>query len=462
MFNHLHFHTSYSFLDGYNPIEKAVARVKELGMGACAITDHNHLGGIPVFQEECQKQGIKPILGMEGYYTLDMHEAAKPIEERKTDAIKCAIEAGVLPENYKKLKKSEIAEVIQPYMYDMHQYHILYIAKNQVGWKNLVKLQSESARLCTYNGRYLADMELIRAYSEGLIVTTACIGSYSSRCIQQGDYDAAEAYIREMQEIFGEDFYLEIQPLNIEEQMVTNLFYMAMGEKYDIKLIATNDVHYTFKPDWDDHDTLLCIGTGKFKTDADRMRYSHDFWIKSEEEMLASFQSQDCARGFMSESEMEEYRNCYEQALRNTQLVADKVDAEIRLGSDKPLFSNVKVPKGFTAEDWLTLKAYRGMYKYLVAHPECDAEEYTDRLAEELNVINTKGFAPYMLAVEEYVTWANEHGCPTGPGRGSAAGSLVLFCIGVTKNIDPIKNKLLFSRFLTKDRLDPPDWKQVA
>ena len=457
MFTHLHFHTSNSFLDGYNSIKKAVARVKELGMTACAITDHGHLGGCPEYQEECQENGIKPILGFEGYFTSDMKEAAKPIDERKADALKRAIDAGAISEeDAKKLKKTEMNSVIEPFMYDMHQYHIILLAKNQAGWHNLVKIQSEAARRCTYNGRYLCDMELLADHSEGVICTTACIGSYPSKMLRKGHPDLAEDYILAMKEIYGEDFYLEIQPLGINEQMQTNLFYMDMAEEHDIKIVATNDVHYTLKEDWDDHDTLLCIGTGKKKADTDRMKYSNDFWIKSEEEMVESFKTQ-VAIAVAHGCDKDEYLKLCMVAIENTQLIADKVEDDIKLGSDKPLFSNVKVPHGLSPEKWLTQKAFVGMYKYLAKHPEYDVREYESRLTEELEIINSKGFAPYMLAVEEYVTWANNNNCPTGPGRGSAAGSLALFSIGVTKNIDPIQNQLLFSRFLTADRKDPPD-----
>jgi len=465
MFTHLHFHTSYSFLDGYNSIKKAVARVKELGQEACAITDHNHLGGVPWFQEECEEQGIKPLLGMEGYYNPNMEKAGKPIDERRQDALVLAINDGIITEDAaQKLKKTELAKLVEPYMHDMHQYHILYIAKDLRGWRNLVKIQSESARLCTYNGRYLADMNLLRKYHEGVICTTACVGSYSARMIEEKKYDAAEKYITDMKEIFGDDFYLEIQPINIDKQHNTNLFYVKMAKKYGIKVIATNDVHYTLKEDWDDHDTLLCIGTGKKKSDIDRMRYSNDFWIKSEEEMLQSFKEQSSS---MAKKVFEdlygqdgfnlEYENFYRKAIQNTQEIVNKCEEHIPLGSDKPLFSNVKVPRNFTPEEYLSRLAWKGLYEYLSKHPEYDRLIYENRLNEELGIINPKGFAPYMLAVHEYINWSNSHGVPTGPGRGSAAGSLCLFCLGITKNIDPIQNNLLFSRFLTADRKDPPD-----
>ena len=452
-FTHLHFHTSYSFLDGYNPIKKAVARIKELGMTACAITDHNTLGGIPEWQEECEKQGIKPLLGIESYFNIDINEAAKPIAERKKDALEKAINAGIVDEETaKNLKSKELSELIEPFMHDMRQFHILFIARNPTGWKNLVKLQSEAARLCTYNGRYLTDMNLIRKYSEGLIATTACISSFPSRMLQEGKNDLAEQYIVDMKNIFGDDFYLEIQPLDIKKQKLTNVFYMDMAEKYNIQVIATNDVHYTLKEDNEDHDTLLCIGTGKLKSDKNRMRYSHDFWIKSEEEMIGSFEKQS-----ESMNAGKEYKDFWRRALQNTMLVADKCENNIPLGSEKPLFPKVKVPFDLSPEDYLTKISWQGLYKYLAENPKCDRKVYEERLTEELNVINPKGFAPYMLTVREFINWADKNGIVTGPGRGSAAGSLCLFCIGITKNIDPIKYRLLFSRFLTADRKDMPD-----
>ena len=271
MFVHLHVHSSYSFLDGYNPVKKLVARVKELGQTACALTDHNNLGGCLEFREECEKQGIKSLLGVEGYYTPDMKEAAKPIDERRQDAIEKAIASGVAEEIIKKTKKKDLTKLLEPYMYDMRQHHILFIAKNKTGWHNLVKIESEAARDCTYNGRFLCDMNLIRKYHEGIICTTACVSSFPARRIQENHPEEARKYIEDMKEIFGDDFYLEIQPLDIKKQRTVNLAYMKWAKELNIKVIATNDVHYTRKEDWDDHDTLLCIGTGKKKSDQARM-----------------------------------------------------------------------------------------------------------------------------------------------------------------------------------------------
>lgn len=459
-FVHLHFHTSYSFLDGYNPIKKAVSRIKELGMSACAITDHNSLAGIPEFQTECINNNIKPILGLEGYYTWDIKECSKTLEERQADALNRAIEAGVLPDNYleTKHKKKDYLETIKDYMYDTKQYHIILLAINQIGWHNLVKLQSEASRLCTFNGRFLCDNTLLRKYSEGIICQSACIGSPMAQLLINNRIEEAEQLILEWKDIFKDRFYLEIQPLNIPEQRLVNLKYMELCKKHNINPVATNDVHWTNYSDYEDHDTLLCIGTNKKKNDTNRMKYSNDFWIKSKEEMISSFNNQ---LKTINEEYNNQYNNSYidfyMEALNNTNVIANRIDNNIKLGSGKPLFSDVKVPHNLTPEQYLRLLAWNGLYKYLSNNKELDTRIYEKRLAFELDIIINKGFAPYIIAVYEYTNWAKTHDCPIGPGRGSAAGSLVLFSIGITNNIDPIKYNLLFSRFLTKDRIAPPD-----
>ena len=463
-FVQLHVHTVYSFLDGFNKIDGLVSRVKEMGQRACAITDHGFLCGVPMFQDECHKQGIKPLLGVELYFTPKMSEMAKDIKVRKKEATERAKAAGALTdedlEAFKKKKRPqrELTRIIKPYMYDMYGYHILFLAKNQTGWHNLVKIQSESARLCTYNGRPHCDLELVKKYHEGVICTTACISSYPSRMIEEKHPERARDYIRNFHDVFGDDFYLEIQPLNIERQRETNLYYMDIAKELGIHTIATNDSHWTRKEDWDDHDTLLCIGTGAIKSNPARMHYSPDFWMKTADEMVDSFETQlkDIEEKNKTGKEAE-FQKFYAAAMLETGKIADKIEDNIKLGSDKPLFSKVKVPGGKTPEEYLRKIAYEGLFDYLKKHPELDIVKYEKRLYDELNVIIPKGYAPYFLAVREYVKWANENGCATGPGRGSAAGSLVLFSIGVTKNIDPIQNKLWFSRFLTKDRTSPPD-----
>jgi DNA polymerase III, alpha subunit len=468
-FVHLHFHTSYSFLDGYNPVKKAVARLKELGFSSCAITDHGTLAGCWEFQEECLKQGIKPLLGNELYFTLDTSELTKPLDKRREEAMQRAVAAGALPEEHSKMTKKAITEAIEPYKYDTKDYHILFIAKNQKGWHNLIKLSSEASRIGTFNGRPHVDFNLIEKYHEDLICTTACIASYPSYQIQQGNYEQADWYLNKMRAIFQDDFYLEIQPLAIYKQHVTNLYYMEYAKKNNVKTIATNDVHWTNEDDADDHDTLLCVGLKTWKTNPNRMRYSPEFWIKTEEEIKHSFLEQDSHMSSNTEKypdieevplleyDSEEYRAYAHQAIEETTRLAKKVSQDIKLHPDRILFPKFDTPHGLNEEQLFNMKAWRGLYKYLSQHKELDRNKYEHRLAEELRIINKKGYANYFLVVQEYVQWSNDNGVPTGPGRGSAAGSLALFCLGVTKNVDPIKYNLLFSRFMTEEREASPD-----
>lgn len=467
---HLHVHTSYSFLDGECKPNELIARAKELGMNAIAITDHNHLGGTLEFQKECLANDIKPILGLEAYYTEDMNMLAKPAEERNQIAADAALKADAITlaeynvvmkkEKNSKIKVSDVREKIKPYNYDTKQYHIIFIAMNQQGWRNLIKLQSEAAVKCTFNGRFLCDNELIRKYSEGIICTTACIANRIARYVNKNQLDKAEDLLTIWHEIFQDRFYLEIQPLAIPDQMRVNDFYIRMGKKYNIPLISTNDVHYIYKEDHDDHDTLMCIGTGTKKTDTNRMKYSNDYWLRTRDEMEEAFALQyACGTEFFEQDNEYNYLDEAQKAMDNTVKLAARIDFNIKIGSDKPLISNVKLPKGETAESHLTIECFKKLYE-LAEKDKYVADSlsiYEKRLKDEIEVINPKGFAKYMLVVQEYIKWANENGCPTGCGRGSAAGSLVLYLLGITKVIDPIKNKLLFERFLTMDRTSPPD-----
>ena len=464
MFTHLHVHTSYSFLDGYCHIPKLVSRAKELGMESLAITDHNHMGGIYEFLQECKKQDIKPILGYEGYQTWDTLSLSKPVEERWADAALKAKEAGDLTEKEaedlasgKKGVKGikDIKARAEKHMYDTRQYHLILLAKNQTGLNNLIKLQSESAKVCTYNGRFLFDMPMLRKYSEGVICTTACVANMVASRIRKDDLDKAEELILEYKDIFGDDFYLEVQPNAFDDQVKVNNFYLIMSQKHNIKLVATSDVHYVLKTDNKDHDVLVCVGTGTDIYNPNRMKYDHNFWLKSEEEM------QDGFKYLINTSETEatvaraKYA-LYLEAMHNTQEIANKV-GEYKLGSDVPLMP--KLPGVKNTKRKLRELAYKGLYELAKRYDYIanDIKRYEQRLAYELNIINYKDFADYMLIVREYLNWADNNGVMTGPGRGSAAGSLVLWCIGITKNVDPIKHGLLFGRFLTIDRTGLPD-----
>lgn len=464
MFTHLHVHTSYSFLDGYCHIPKLVSRAKELGMESLAITDHNHMGGIYEFLQECKKQDIKPILGYEGYQTWDTLSLSKPVEERWADAALKAKEAGDLTEKEaedlasgKKGVKGikDIKARAEKHMYDTKQYHLILLAKNQTGLNNLIKLQSESAKVCTYNGRFLFDMPMLRKYSEGVICTTACVANMVASRVRKDDLEKAEELILEYKDIFGDDFYLEVQPNAFDDQVKVNNFYLTMSQKHNIKLVATSDVHYVLKTDNKDHDVLVCVGTGTDIYNPNRMKYDHNFWLKSEEEM------QDGFKYLINTSETEvtvaraKYA-LYLEAMHNTQEIANKV-GEYKLGSDVPLMP--KLPGVKNTKRKLRELAYKGLYELAKRYDYIanDIKQYEQRLAYELNIINYKNFADYMLIVREYINWADNNGVMTGPGRGSAAGSLVLWCIGITKNIDPIKYDLLFGRFLTIDRTGLPD-----
>lgn len=476
-FVHLHVHTDYSFLDGFNRADRAAKRAKELGMTAMAITDHNHLGGVLDFQDAMKKEGIKPILGCEVYWTFDTNILSKDKDGRDEWAIEQARKAGFdidaeirRIENpvsartgkalkAKKISKSELNALIEPYAYDSHQYHMILIAINQTGWSNLVKLQSEAAQKCTFNGRYCCDDEMLERYNEGIIMTTACIGNVVPSLINDGKYEEAEAQLDKWHRIFGDRLYVEIQPLDLDLQHLANVTLIGWAKEKGIKIIATTDVHYTLKEDHDDHDTLLCIGIGKNKCDCDRMKYSNDYWIKSYSEMIEYFttQGESMQLAFGGAFNMDDYMAVVEEALEETNHVADRIES-IQLGSSVNLFPKVEIPyAAMTAEAYLNMKCFRNLYKYKKKNPEIDLRLYEKRLSDELHVINTKGFAPYILTVEDYIAWANANGCPTGPGRGSGAGSLVLFLLDITKIIDPIKYGLLFFRFLTMDRSAPPD-----
>lgn len=464
MFTHLHVHTAYSFLDGYCHIPKLVSRAKELGMTSLAITDHNHMGGIYEFQKECKKQGIKPILGFEGYQTWCAKELAKDVDSRWADAATDAFREGVVTEEeaqavitkkkgFKGIK--EVKERIKPFMYDTRQYHLILLAMNQTGLNNLIKLQSEAAKVCTYNGRFLFDMGMLRKYSEGVVCTTACVANMAAKTLNSGDKQLAETILLEYKDIFKDRFYLEVQPNNFSDQVNVNNFYMKMHAKHDIPLIATSDVHYVLKTDNKDHDVLVCIGTGTDIYNPNRMKYDHNYWLKSEEEMQAGFKDILNKTETDRETALKKYA-LYLEAMNNTQVIANMIE-DVTLGSSTPLMP--KLPNSNNTKKELRELAYKGLYELAKRYKYIadDIVNYEKRLAYELNIINYKNFADYMLIVREFINWADTNNIMTGMGRGSAAGSLVLWCIGITKNVDPIKYDLLFGRFLTIDRTGLPD-----
>lgn len=458
-FTHLHVHTVHSLLDGYNRPNRLAKRVKELGMTSVAITDHNSLSGVPEFIDACKEEGIKPIIGLEAYYTHDTNILSLPKEERDKLAINAAEKVGI--EIPKKATKKAINELISDYAYDTKQYHIVLIAQNQKGWDNLKRLQSEAARKCTYNGRYCVDNSLLRKYNEGLIMTTACIGNAVSQFLCKNKINEAIELLCEWKDIFKERLYLEIQPLMKNEQCLTNYFYYNFSKEYEIKVVATTDSHYTFKEDYDRHDTLLCLGMGKEKSDETRMKYDHEFWIRSYEEMIDAFHNQAINIKDNYGIEISDYINFVEEALNNTNLIAEQIYDDIKIGSNVPLLPKVETPNGLSSEDFLKVESFKNLYTYAnkrkAKGKEIDIKKYEKKIYDELCVINPKGYADYMLIYKDLVDHCEKEGIAVGPGRGSAAGSLVLFLNKITKVIDPIDYNLLFFRFLTKDRTALPD-----
>lgn len=469
-FVHLHVHSSYSFLDGYCKPHELIQRVKELNMKAIAVTDHNHIGGTYEIQQECENNNIKFIPGVETYWTMDTKELMKPVEERHVDGAKKALAAGKITEeqlNAVLSKKSikgikKIREIVSKFEYDMRGYHMILLAINQTGWHNLVKLQSEAADKNTYNGRFYVDDEMLRKYNEGLIMTTACIASRTAYLINCFKFKEAEEQIVKWHNIFSDRMYLEVQPLPIQRQIVVNKMYVSWSQKYNIPLVATNDVHYLTKEDHDDHDTLLCIGLKKSKNDENRMRYDNEFWLRTRNEMETAFKKQIIVDSSLEPGEDKLLTEAYEEAMNNTVKITDRIADHFQLKSDIKLLPKINIDTGcLNHKEYLTSIAYDGLYKY-AREQKMDADtlrKYESRLSYELSVIKKRDFEDYMLVVRDYSTWAVNNGVVVGPGRGSACGSLLLFLIGITRNIDPIKYNLLFERFLTVDRKGYPDCK---
>lgn len=395
-FAHLHVHTEYSLLDGSNKIKEYVARVKELGMNSAAITDHGVMYGVIDFYREAKSQGIKPILGCEVYV------APNSRFDRE-------ITGG-----------------------EDRYYHLVLLAENNTGYANLMKIVSKGF-VEGYYYKPRVDKALLREYHEGIIALSACLAGEVQRYLTKGLYDEAVKSALEYQDIFGKDnYFLELQDHGIQDQALVNQQLLKMSQELDIDLVATNDVHYTYAEDEKPHDILLCIQTGKKLEDENRMRYEGgQYYVKSPEEMAQLFP----------------YAL---EALDNTQRIADRCDVEIEFGVTK--LPKYDVPDGMTSWEYLNKLCYEGLEK----HYGDPTPELKDRLKYELDIIQNMGYVDYFLIVWDFIKYAKDHGIPVGPGRGSAAGSIVSYCLEIT-NIDPIRYQLLFERFLNPERVSMPD-----
>ena len=395
-FAHLHVHTEYSLLDGSNKIKEYVARAKELGMNSAAITDHGVMYGVIDFYREARKQGINPILGCEVYVAPNSR-----FDREVTGG-------------------------------DDRYYHLVLLAENNEGYENLTKIVSKGF-VEGYYYKPRVDKELLRTYHKGIIALSACLAGEVPRYLTKGMYEEAKDRALEYQEIFGKgNYFLELQDHGIPDQQLVNQQLMKLSQETGIELVATNDVHYTYADDAKAHDILLCIQTGKKLSDENRMRYEGgQYYVKSEEEMAALF---PYAR----------------QALENTQKIADRCSVEIEFGVTK--LPKYDVPEGYTSWEYLQKLCYEGMdQRYRIP-----SQELKDRLAYELDTIRHMGYVDYFLIVWDFIKYAKDHGIAVGPGRGSAAGSIVSYCLGIT-TIDPIHYQLLFERFLNPERVSMPD-----
>lgn len=395
-FAHLHVHTEYSLLDGSNKINEYVARVKELGMNSAAITDHGVMFGCIDFYRAAKAAGIKPILGCEVYVA---------------PGSRFDREIGQAEDRY---------------------YHLVLLAENNHGYENLMKIVSK-AFVDGFYYKPRVDMELLQEYHEGIIALSACLAGEVAKNIIRGMYEEAKSAALRYEQIFGKgNFFLELQDHGIPQQQRVNQQLLRMSQETGIALVATNDVHYTYDTDAEAHDILLCVQTRKLLSDENRMRYEGgQYYVKSPEEMAELFPY-------------------IPEALENTQKIADRCEVEIEFGVTKlPKFD---VPAPYTSWEYLNKLCYDGLKERYSG----DLTELEKRLEYELGVIKTMGYVDYFLIVWDFIRFARDHDIMVGPGRGSAAGSLVSYTLGITK-LDPIKYNLLFERFLNPERVSMPD-----
>ena len=395
-FSHLHVHTEYSLLDSSNKIKEYVARVKELGMNSAAITDHGVMFGVIDFYRAAKEAGINPILGCEVYVA----PGSRFDKETQTG--------------------------------ENRYYHLVLLAENNQGYSNLMKIVS-AGFVEGYYYKPRVDMEVLEKYHEGIIALSACLAGEVARYLSRGLYEEGKKAALRYEQIFGKgNFFLELQDHGIAQQQIVNQQLIRMNQETGIDLVCTNDVHYTYADDAAPHDILLCIQTGKKVEDEDRMRYEGgQYYVKSPEEMAQLFPY-------------------VPEALENTQKIADRCHVEIEFGVTK--LPKYDVPEGYTSWEYLNKLCYEGLEERY----QPVTEELRERLKYELDTIQTMGYVDYFLIVWDFIKYARDHDIMVGPGRGSAAGSLVSYTLGITK-LDPIRYQLLFERFLNPERVSMPD-----
>ncbi|NLY40746.1 MAG: DNA polymerase III subunit alpha [Desulfovibrionales bacterium] len=394
-FTHLHCHSEYSLLDGAIRIKDLCARAVDLGFSAAAITDHGNLFGALPFYLEAKKTGIKPIIGSEVYVADDMLD-----RENK------------------------------------QRFHLVLLAQNLTGYQNLLKIVS-AGFLNGFYYRPRVDKKYLQQHNEGLICLSACLQGEVPNTLLHSTFDAAMHKAREYKAIFPDRFYLELQSNGLKEQAVVNTRLMELGRELSLPLVATNDCHYLDKDDYEAHDILLCVGTGKIVSESKRLKFdTNEFYYKAPEEMESAF------------------AHCPE-ALENVGRIVDQCEVELPL--NQHFFPVYDVPEGATLDSEFRRLAEQGLTERLAALPYAvDEQEYRSRLEFELDVIISKGFPAYFLIVQDFINWAKTQGIPVGPGRGSAAGSLVSYALRIT-DLDPIRYHLFFERFLNVERASMPD-----
>ncbi|MEK6232100.1 MAG: DNA polymerase III subunit alpha, partial [Luteolibacter sp.] len=401
-FVHLHLHTAYSLLDGMIRTKELAARAAELGMPAVAMTDHGNLFGAIDFYQACLKAGVKPILGCEIYLAPFAASEKKKVLNRKNAT------------------------------------HLTLLAETNEGWQNLSKLTSIGHLDGMYNGKPRVDREILRAHSKGIICLSGCISGPVNEWLLKDDPENALAALTELRDIFGqENTFVELHNHGLEKQLNLLPQLIDLAKQLDLPVVAANDVHFLNRDDHEAHDVMICIGTGSMVIDETRMRYTPEVHFKTAEDMRELFKD-------------------IPEACDNTLRIAERCNVEIKLdATSSEKYPQFHTPDGSPREEYLMKICQEGVLNHYGAE-KANSAEVQERLKYEVDTINSLGFASYFLITADFIQWARDNDIPVGPGRGSAAGSLASYAMGIT-NICPLQFGLLFERFLNPERVSPPD-----